>query len=618
MTKVAHFYILSNFVFNQLNNTMKEFVRTTLAVMAGLFLMGIIGFFFLIAIIGGLSMASTQRAPIPKHGILRIDMADFNLGEQSQSTDVISSIQGGTKETIGLWDAIKSIEKAQDDPAIEYIYLKTDGSSTGIAAKEEFRQALSRFRSSGKAVIAYVENPTCGSFYLSSVADKVYMTSSHGISAMMTGVSSQLVFLKDILDKLGVNVQLIRHGKYKSAGEMFTKSASSPENLEQNQVMVEGIWNHICQVTAESRGISAEAYNDMVDNLCLNLPEDFLANRLVDELVTRDQLKERLTALAVADKFEDIKFIQFTDYVAAVKANAIKTPAKSIAIIYANGEIVDGDYDLQKVAGDYFAEQVAAARADSSVKAVVLRVNSPGGSVLASEKIKKEIDLLQKDKPVIASYGALAASGGYWISNGCDKIFSDATTLTGSIGVFGMIPDFSKTAKNLLHVGIQAVNSNKHSDMFSLMRPFDAAETAYMQRSIEDIYSLFVGMVADGRGLSPDYVDSIAQGRVWVGSDALNLKLVDEIGGLQDAVLYAASAAGDSNPDNFNIKSFPAEKTMIENIIEMFSNMKNDKTIFAGTPFESIEKTVTSWKGNWKKNKKDVFFARMPYEIIIM
>ncbi|MCR5003121.1 MAG: signal peptide peptidase SppA [Bacteroidales bacterium] len=596
---------------------MKEFVRTTLAVMAGLFLMGIIGMFFFLTFLGALTIAGTQAKPIPKHGVLRIDMADFILSEQSRPSDMLSSLQGGVTETVGLWDAVNAINKASEDPAIEYIYLKTDGALADNAGVEELRKALSNFRLSGKAVISYIENPTTGTYYLATVADKVYMTAAHGGNAMITGISGQLIFLKDLLDKLGVNVQLIRHGKYKSAGEMFVKSEASPANLEQNKAMVESLWNSISEEICKSREISRESLDSMIDNLSLNLPEDFLENKLVDELLTFDQLKERLTSFAVAEKFDDIDFIQFADYVKAVKANDIKAADKSIAVIYANGEIVDGEYDYTNITGNYFAEQIAKVRADSTVKAVVLRVNSPGGSVLASEKIRNEIDLLRKVKPVIASYGSAAASGGYWISNGCDKIYTDAMTLTGSIGVFGMIPDFSKTAKNLLHVNVTAVNSHDHSDMFGLMRPFDAVETAYMQRSIEDIYSRFVNLVADGRSLDPEFVDSIAQGRVWTGADAIGIKLVDEIGTLEDAIHYAAVAGGDGELDNWNIVGYPKEMTVMGSLMAMFGELEEEKTILTDTPFENIGTAVMDWQKSWKKNQQNTVFARMPYEMVI-
>lgn len=428
---------------------------------------------------------------------------------------------------------------------------------------------------------------------------------------MITGIGTQLIFLKDILDKVGVNVQLIRHGKYKSAGEMYIKNAPSPENLEQNQAMIDAIWNSYVAEIAESRDMTVEAVNEAIDNLVLNTPEDFLEAGFVDALLTREELHSKLADLAVVDSFKKLKSFTLADYAAAKVLPNIKSK-KKIAIIYADGEIIDGE-GKQQVAGDHLAKEIAKVRADSTVKAVVFRVNSPGGSVLASEKIKNEITLLQADKPVVASYGGYAASGGYWISSGCDKIFSDATTLTGSIGVFSMIPDFSKVVADLAHVNIVTVGSNKHADMYSLMRPLDQAELDYMQASVENIYDKFVNIVATGRGLEPDFVDSIAQGRVWAGSDALKIGLVDEIGTLEDAINWTATAAGNPDLTAWDVVEYPKPLTTMEMLMENFGGLPTEDNILAGTVLEDVARTFIDWNRRMKKNPSDVMFARIPY-----
>ncbi len=548
---------------------MKDFVKMTLAVVCGLVIVGILVFVLSLGMFGALLSAGSSTPVLPKSGVLVMDLSKFTIGEQSQDANPLSSVRGGGDvQTIGIWDAVQAINSAATDPAVQYIYLKTDGSTTDVASLEEIRVSLSKFReTSGKPVVAYMEAPTTGSYYLASVADKVYMTSHIGATTMLTGVSSQMIFLGDLLDRLGVNVQLIRHGKYKSAGEMFTKSKSSPENREQNQRVVDSIWESMAGSISESRSLPVEALDDAINNLKLNLPQDFVECGLVDELLTRSELEDKLAVLAVKDSFKDVSMIPFADYVANV---SVPVKAKrQIAVIYANGEIVDGQQKTS-VAGDRFASLIARVRADSTVKAVVLRVNSPGGSVLASEKIKHELDLLRKDKPVVASYGGYAASGGYWISNGSNVIFSDATTLTGSIGVFGMIPDFSKTAKDVLHVGVEDVSSHRHGNMFGLMRPFDQSEMSYMTRSIETIYDRFVGIVSENRSISREGVDEIAQGRVWTGSDALSIKLVDEIGTLEDAVNYAAAIAGDPDLGNWAVCGYPRPQTTLEMLMSMF------------------------------------------------
>lgn len=385
---------------------------------------------------------------------------------------------------------------------------------------------------------------------------------------------------------------------------MYIKNKPSDENMEQNQEMINSIWSNLAARICESREISRGQLDSLIDNLSLNSPQDFLKYSLVDELLSKEELKDKLTALAVEDNFSDLKMIPFTDYVAANIADRVVSK-KKIAVIFAEGEIVDG-YARQQVAGDRFASLIAGVRADSTVKAVVLRVASPGGSVLASEKIKNEIDLTRKVKPVVASYGDYAASGGYWISNSCDKVFSDPSTLTGSIGVFSMIPDFSKTAKDILKVGVTSVGSSRHSDMFSMVRPLDEQEVAYMQKSVNDIYEAFLDNVSEGRGMTPEAVDEIAQGRVWTGSDALKIGLVDEMGTLTDAVTYVAAAKGDIDLDNWQIDCYPKPQTIMEMLME---SLTGTSYALAGTPFESIEKAYRNW--DWNSSEK--IYARMPY-----
>ena len=586
---------------------MKDFLKMTLAVLAGLFIAGILGFMLFFGFIGTLASLGSSTPAMPRSGVLFMDMSRISIAEQTQETDPMAMIQGQDISIIGLWDAVKAIEKAASDPAVQCIYLKADGlSAGGIAPVEELRQALGDFRLSGKPVVAYTENPGTGSYYLASVADKIYMGSYKGGSNMMVGVGTQMIFLKDLLDKLGVNVQLIRHGKFKSAGEMYIKSRPSEENLLQTREMVNSMWDGMAESICSSREISREDLDGMIDNLKLNTPEDFLACRLVDELLTKEELKEKLAVLAKESKYEEVKFISLRDYV-NINAQTVSKARRKIAIIYAEGEIIDG-YDKQEVAGDRFAGIISSVRADSTVKAVVLRVASPGGSVAASEKIRTEIDLLRKVKPVIASYGNYAASGGYWISNSCDKIFSDKSTLTGSIGVFSMIPDFSGTAEKVFHVGVTNVGSSRHSDMYSLTRPLDAEETAYMQRSVDDIYEAFLENVSAGRGMDKAEIDEIAQGRVWTGSDALKIGLVDEIGTLADAVRYAAIAAGDAESDlsTWNIAAYPKPMTTLDIILE---NLTGSTDALAGTPFESVGRAFRSWDAA----STGKVYARMPY-----
>ena len=601
---------------------MKDFVKMVLAVLCGLFILGILCFFLFFGAIGSMAAAGAASTPsIPKNAVLKIDMGEITLGEQSSeelSMPTIQALQGGQTTTIGIWDAVRAINAAALDDAIQYIYLCPENASAGMGQIYELRTALENFRKSGKPIVSYMDNVSTGGYYLASVSDKVYMTSHDGITSMFHGISGQMVFLKDILDKLGVNVQLIRHGKYKSAGEMFVRNSSSPENMEQNQAMISSIWNEFLRGISVSREIPIETLNGLIDGLKLNFPQDFLDAKLVDGLLTKEEFKDKLAALSVVDSFKDVKMVSFADYVAA-KATPNLKAKKKIAVIYADGDIVDGK-GKQSVAGDRFANMIAKVRADSTVKAVVFRVNSPGGSVLASEKIRAEVDALKAVKPLVASYGNYAASGGYWISANCGHIFSDPTTLTGSIGVFSMIPDFSKTMKDIAHVTYTPVKSNKHSDMMSLMRPLDADETAYMQASVERIYDRFVSLVAEGRNLTYEFVDNVAQGRVWTGRDALSIHLVDEIGTLEDAIHWAAEASSESLEEadlkNWNIVSYPKPQTTMEQLMEMVGKKPSGEEIFAGTVLEPVASALMEWAGSLRDGNRSVMVARMPYDII--
>ena len=590
---------------------MKDFVKMTLATIAGLFIFGIAAFFLMIAMAGALASFGDSQPVMPREGILQINMTSMTLAEQTAEADPFASLTGGQTVTpLGIYSAINAINAAAQDPAVKFIYMKPDGAMAGTAQLEEFRNALKNFRNSGKAVISYIENPDNASYYLASVSDKIFMTSYNGGMNMFTGLSSQMIFLKDILDRLGVNVQLIRHGKYKSAGEMYVRNSSSPENLEQNSEMVESLWGCWAEEIAASREISVENLNAMLDDLKLNFPEDFLANGLVDELLTREELEKKLCDLYVASDFSEVKAIQLPDY-AKLKNTVNFSAKKKVAVIYAEGNIVDGN-EKQQVAGDRFAKIISDVRKDSTVKAVVLRVNSPGGSVLASEKIKAELDLIkERGIPVIASYGDYAASGGYWISANCDKIYSNAATLTGSIGVFSMIPDISGTLKDKIHVNITPVNSNRHSDMYGMMRPLDKAELDYMQASVENIYDEFTSLVAEGRDMTVEAVDAIAQGRVWTGSDALGIGLVDEIGTIEDAISYAAlSIDGVQSLSDVQIAEYPKPLTTMEMLLESFGQ---GESVFSGTPFEGVEAAFR----NWNASESGKVYARIPYEISV-
>lgn len=592
---------------------MKNFFKTVLATMVGLIAFSVLSSIMFFSMIGSLATLGETKPIVPSSAVMTIDMSKIILTEQTQEPNALSLFQsnGVDIQSLGIYSAIKAIDAAAADPSINFIYLRPDAVVGGMAQIEELRTALQNFRMSGKAVISYVENPTNAGFYLASVSDRIYMTPHDGGINMFTGVSSQMIFLKDLLENLGINVQLIRHGKYKSAGEMFINSSPSAENLEQNEAMIASIWNNWSSAIAESRGLSDEELNSLLDNLELCFPQDFLTYGLVDGLTTREEMRDKLALLYGADSADEIKTISINDYALATAPETSLKAKSKIAIIYLEGEIVDGN-GMEQIAGDRFAKIIADVRKDDNVKATVLRINSPGGSVLAAEKIRTEIMLLQEKMPVVASYGDYAASGGYWISAGCDKIYSNASTLTGSIGVFSMIPDFSKTMEKKLHVNITPVNSNKHADMYGMMRPLDNDEIRYMQKNVEKIYDRFTYIVAEGRDMNPERVDEIAQGRVWTGSEALDINLVDEIGTIEDAVDWALTSIEDyTDISNIEIAQYPKPLTTLEILLKQLEGDNNN--ILSDTPFEAIGEAFS----NWSSSESGKVYARVPYEYVI-
>lgn len=576
-----------------------KFLKNLLAALLGCFIA--LGLLFLLAVgmIGAL-MPAEETVTVAPSSILRIELSS-TIGEQTVSDplDLSSVLPVSTgASSIGILDAVRAIDYAATDPAIKFIYLTDCGYSSGISYMEELRGALERFRASGKPVIAYGDNFSFGGYYLASVADKIY--ADEFAMNNILGVSTTIIFLKDILDRFGVEMQLIRHGKYKSAGEQFIASDISDANREQNQAMVDALWDAAAVSICKSREISPEDLDRMVNNLELNTAQDMVDAGLVDGLLTVNGIEQELVTLSGAKNLKDVKMITLDKYIKARIRTNFKAKDK-IAIIYADGQINPNGSD--GITEEVFQPIIRDLRADSTVKAVVLRVNSPGGSVQPAEIIRTELELLQQEKPLIVSYGTMAASGGYWISAGADKIYSNSTTLTGSIGVFSMLPSLEKTFKDIAHVNPVTVRSHRHADMGSMTRKLDRQEVAAFQEQVEMIYDHFINIVAEGRGLTPERVDEIAQGRVWCGSEALGIDLVNEIGGLKDAVDYAAVSAG---LEDYRIEAWPKAKNSLDKLMEGLNTAGAAVETFSDPEqlIESLFQSVKAEKG---------IYARVPY-----
>ncbi|MCR5744801.1 MAG: signal peptide peptidase SppA [Bacteroidales bacterium] len=553
------------------------------------------------------SVGKEAQPAVPKGAILKVDISQ-PIGEQGKESFSFNpiSMSADMGQSVSLLNAIRALETAATDPQVKFVYLKGEGLGMDIAQAEEFRAALVRFRESGKPVVAYCQGLSAGNYYLASVADKVILNAYGDV--MISGMSSNLMYYKDLIDHLGIDIQLIRHGKYKSAGEPYIKSEMSAENKEQCQKMLGTIWGVMADAVAGSRDFTAEQYNAWIDNLELNSGEDALSHGLVDELWYDDQVRDYFCTLCGVKEPKDLKYVTLKDYATAKVKPNVRAKEK-VAVIYADGEIVMDDKGDGNI-GNNFAREIAKARRDSSVKAVVFRVNSPGGSVQASAAIEREIALLKQCKPVVASYGGYAASGGYWISCGADKIFTDKSTLTGSIGVFGLIPSFGKALKKNLHLNVYEVATHQHGSLVSGMSPLDPEEEAAMQQRIDATYEDFVARVAAGRGLSTEAVDEIAQGRVWAGGDAMGIGLVDEFGGLTDAIQYAATMAG---LDSYRLVEYPAVEPMYTKLLSSMNQPANDQDITAGLPGAFVR------TGNWLLgiHSPEMAAQMQPIEIIL-
>jgi protease-4 len=463
----------------------------------------------------------------------------------------------------GLNQILRNIEKASSDNNIKGILVENGLLPSGWATTGEIRNALLKFRESGKFIISYSDYLlTQQCYYLSSAADKIYI--NPGSMVDFKGLSGEVMFYKKALDKLGVEVQVTRHGKFKGAVEPFILDKLSDENKEQIIAYVGSIWKNVITSISESRGISAEKLNLLADSLAGNIASSALENNLVDGLLYRNELIDTLKSLSGISKEKDLNMVTMSKYSKVPDPNKTVSAKTRIAVIYAEGTIVTGKGNENNIGGNYYAEIIRKQRLDTTVKAIVLRVNSPGGSATASDIMWQELALSAKAKPVVISMGNYAASGGYFISAPATKIYAGPNTISGSIGVFGLLPNAGELLEKKLGLSTETVKTNKNSDFPSVYRPMNTYEKEIMQKSIENIYSDFVSKVALGRKKSFESVDSIGQGRVWAGTSAREIGLVDEIGGLNDAIKGAAELAG---IDKYSIRELPVLEDTYARII---------------------------------------------------
>ena len=545
---------------------MKDFIKNVGATIVGIFLFGIIiGIFGVMSLVG--MVASGQATKNVKENSVLVLKLQGDLQEQAQD-DVLGQLTGNTFNSLGM-DAISSaIKKAKVNKDIKGIYLETGILSADVAQLQELRDQLVNFKKSGKWIVAYSDNYTQGCYYLATAADKVYINPEGSIN--WHGIGSQPMFVKDLLAKFGVKMQVIKVGKYKSATEMFTEEKMSEANREQTQRYIQSLWDNICKDVSKSRNISTAKLNDLADNgIFVANGKMLLAEKMVDGIRYADEMKAEVKKLLKLDADQKINQLSIAD-MATVKEEG-NDGDDEIAVYYAYGDIVDSPAagslfsNTHAIVGNDVCKDLEELANDDYVKAVVIRINSGGGSAYASEQMWHQIDLLKKKKPVVISMGGMAASGGYYMSCNADYIFAEPTTLTGSIGIFGVIPNFSDLATNKLGLKFDEVKTNRNALFGSQARMMNEEELTFLQGAITRGYHLFRQRVADGRKMTVDQVEQIAQGHVFTGEDALKIKLVDELGGLNKAVAKAAALA---KTNSYYTQGYPAPREFFDQLLQ--------------------------------------------------
>lgn len=587
---------------------MKDFLKFTLATVTGIVISSVVLFFISILVVFSMVSSSESETQVRKNSIMMLDL-NGTLAERSQENP-LDLIMKDDYKTYGLDDILSSIKKAKENEDIKGIYIQATSLGAGFASLEEIRNALKDFKESGKFVVAYGDAYTQGLYYLSSVADKVLLNPQGMLE--WRGLAATPMFFKDLLEKVGVEMQVFKVGTYKSAVEPFISTEMSAANREQINVYLSSIWGQITSAVAESRNLSVEALNKEADRMQMFYPaEESVKNGLVDTLIYKNDVRDYLKNLAGIDKDDNMPILGIQDMINVKKNVPRDKSGNVIAVYYAYGEIDGGSSAStdEGINSEKVIKDLRKLKDNENVKAVVLRVNSPGGSAYGSEQIWYAVNQLKKEKPVIVSMGDYAASGGYYISCNADTIVAEPTTLTGSIGIFGMMPN-AKGLTEKLGVSFDVVKTNPYADFGNLTRPMNDGEKGLMQMYVNNGYELFLTRCSDGRGISMEELDKIAQGRVWTGSTAKELGLVDELGGLDKALEIAIAKAG---VDAYTVMSYPKKEGFLESLMNtnpgnyIKGRMLNGKMSDMYRQFSIIENF----------DKIDRIQARVPFELNI-
>ncbi|MCX2583886.1 signal peptide peptidase SppA [Pedobacter sp. MR22-3] len=587
---------------------MKDFFKYLFASMLGFFLSVVIIFIIVIVIIFGAisSLDDDKSITVSNNSILFLNL-DQPITERTPKNPFgnLPIVGSAEKDGIGLNDLLKSIKKAKTDDNIKCIYLNVSSPNAGFATMREVRNALIDFKKSHKKIISYSEVYTQGAYYLASVADKIYLNPEGALE--FKGFSSELTFFKGTLEKAGVEMQVIRVGNYKSAVEPFILDKMSDYNRQQVTVYVGGLYNTFLTDIAKSRNMERDSLFSIADQYKIQQPQDALNYKMIDGLKYKDQILEELKGISGRTKGENIRSVAINDY---AKNNSDAGSSKNkVAVIYANGEISGGEGNDNQIGSERISRAIRKARLDDDIKAVVIRVNSPGGSALASDVIWREIVLTKKEKPVIASFGDVAASGGYYIGCAADSIFVQPNTITGSIGVFGIIPNFQNLMTNKLGITFDGVKTGQYADIMATNRPMTAGERFIIQNELNRVYSGFVSRVADGRKKSKAYIDSIGGGHVWIGTDAVQIGLADRIGSFNDAINAAAKKA---KIKDFKVVEYP-------DVIDPLKSLMDESTDKIKTYYtkQELGDHYMLYQQMKKVMASSGIQARMPFEAVI-
>ena len=589
---------------------MKQFFKFTFASALGFLVTFVILILIVFGIISStLSFTDSKTALVSEGSVLKMEL-DYPINDRGKATPDITNFSSLMKKPIGLIDILENIDKARQDKNIEGIYLDLTNMQTGLASLQEIRNALKEFKESGKFVISYSETYTQKSYYLASVADSVFLHPEGRFE--FKGINAEIMFYKNLLDKIDVEAQVIRQGNFKSAVEPFVMDHMSEANRKQTSKFINSMWDEMVTAISESRGISTDQLNNMADKLTVRKAGDALKRDFVDELLYKDEVftyyKERLNE----NKTEELSFVSLSKYQDAIVEELRETiPKNKIAVIFAQGPIQTGQGDSRmSIGSEKVSSQIRKVRKDTTIDAVVFRVTSPGGSALASDVIWRETKLTADEKPFMVSMGDVAASGGYYVSCGADSIFANPTTLTGSIGVFGIIPNMKGLFNEKLGITFDNVKTNENAGYISVNRPLTDYERKALKDNVEDTYNTFTQRVAEGRDMTVENVDDVGQGRVWSGVDAKKKGLVDQHGGLMAAIKAAAQKAGIE--DDYRLIKYPEKKQPLQAFIDELTGRKKsmavEKELGPLYSYYKYLKTIYQMEGSQ---------ARLPYEIKI-